>query len=459
MLFCLKHHRQEQKMATGIVKGEQLGEDALLADSAQSEPFPLPKNTEKFELSYTNKLSEKDIFSEVNHDYSQISQAGQAKKISQISANTFLLADNFYGLKKLTEDHAGKVSLIYIDPPYGTGKDFQSRSLKHAYKDVFGTTAWVEFMRRRLILMRELLSNEGSIYVHIGHQMLFHLKIIMDEVFGEKQFRNLIVRKKCSSKNYTKNQYPNLNDYILFYSKSDSYIWNQPTVPATEEWIDKEYTKSDSRGRYKLVPIHAPGVRNGETGKPWKNMQPPKGKHWQLTPEKLDILDQNGEIHWSKTGNPRRKVYLPKDKQRPITDYWDQYRDAHHQSIKITGYPTEKNLGMLKMIIEASSNKGDIVLDPFNGSGTTIHAANELDRKWIGIDQSFTAAEATLKRMRLGLEKMGDYVNSGKTDKNQDLFNDVDTKPCGSKDAIFDFVVDAHVFENHPDQIKLLATI
>ena len=394
-------------MATGIVKGEQLGEDALLADSAQSESFPLPKNTEKFELIYSNKLSEKDILSEVNHDYSKISQTGQAENISHISANTFLLADNFYGLKKLTEDYTSKVSLIYIDPPYGTGKDFQSRSLKHAYKDVFGTTAWIEFMRRRLILMRELLSNEGSIYVHIGHQMLFHLKIIMDEVFGEKQFRNLIVRKKCSSKNYTKNQYPNLNDYILFYSKSDSYIWNQPTVPATEEWINKEYTNSDSRGRYKLVPIHAPGIRNGETGKPWKNIQPPKGKHWQITPAKLDILDQNGEIHWSKTGNPRRKVYLPKDKQRPITDYWDQYRDAHHQSIKITGYPTEKNLGMLKMIIEASSNKGDIVLDPFNGSGTTIHAANELDRKWIGIDQSFTAAEATLKRMRHGLEKNG----------------------------------------------------
>lgn len=443
-------------MATGIVKGEQIGEDALLADSAQSEPFPLPKKTEKFELRYSNKLSDEDIFSEVNHDYSKISPSGEAKKIKQISANTFILADNFYGLKKLMENYSGKVSLIYIDPPYGTGKDFQSRSLKHAYKDVFGTTAWIEFMRRRLILMRDLLSNEGSIYVHIGHQMLFHLKIIMDEVFGEKQFRNLIVRKKCSSKNYTKNQYPNLNDYILFYSKSDSYIWNQPTVPATEEWINKEYTKLDSRGRYKLVPIHAPGIRNGETGKPWKNMQPPKGKHWQLTPAKLDILDQNGEIHWSKTGNPRRKVYLPKDKQRPLTDYWDKYRDAHHQSIKITGYPTEKNFEMLQMIINASSNKGDIVLDPFNGSGTTIHAANELDRKWIGIDQSFTAAEATLKRMKIGLEKMGDYVNS---DKLQDLFNDIDKKSCESKIATFDFVVDADVFKNYPDQIKHLASI
>ncbi|MBT6049341.1 MAG: hypothetical protein HOG49_21300 [Candidatus Scalindua sp.] len=108
-------------MATGIVKGEQLGEDALLADSAQSEPFPLPQNTEKFELSYSNKLSEEEIFSEVSHDYSKIELSGRAKIINRISANAFLLADNFYGLKKLTEDHTRKISLIYIDPPYGTG--------------------------------------------------------------------------------------------------------------------------------------------------------------------------------------------------------------------------------------------------------------------------------------------------------------------------------------------------
>lgn len=446
-------------MATGIVKGEQLGEDALLADSAKSEPFPLPKNSAVIQLDYDNKLSEKEIFSDVDHEYVQLNQTGRVKKIAHIKANAFMLADNFYGLKKLADDYTGKVKLIYLDPPYGTGKDFQSRALKHAYKDVFGIAAWVEFMRRRIILMRELLSEDGSIYVHIGHQMLFHLKVIMDEVFGQKQFRNLIVRKKCSSKNYTKNQYPNLNDYILFYTKTDSYVWNQPSVPATDEWISKEYTKSDGRGLYKLVPIHAPGVRNGETGKPWRNMEPPKGKHWQLTPAKLDELDARGEIHWSKNGNPRRKVYLPKDKQRPITDYWDQYRDAHHQSVHITGYPTEKNLDMLKMIISASSNQGDLVLDPFNGSGTTIHAANELDRRWIGIDQSFTAAEATLKRMRHGLEKMGDYVNTDMDLKSGDLFSGEGFEYPKIKKAVFDFVVDANVLKKHKADVSLLASI
>ncbi|MCD9490170.1 site-specific DNA-methyltransferase [Photobacterium phosphoreum] len=446
-------------MATGIVKGEKLGEDALLADTAKSEPFPLPSNKDSVELNYPNKLSKNAIFSDVVHSYSSIDRTGKVFPETNINTNAFLLADNFYGLKKLAETHSNKVSLIYLDPPYGTGKDFQSRALKHAYKDVFGTASWSEFMRRRLILMRELLSEDGSIYVHIGHQMLFNLKMIMDEVFGDKNFRNMIVRKKCSSKNYTKNQYPNLNDYILFYSKSDNYIWNNPSVPATEEWINKEYTKVDEKGRYKLVPIHAPGVRNGETGKPWKGMNPPKGKHWQLTPEKLDLLDSNGDIHWSKNGNPRRKVYLPLNKQRPLTDYWDQYRDAHHQSIKITGYPTEKNLDMLKMIVAASSNEGDIVLDPFSGSGTTIHAANDLNRKWIGIDQSFTAAEATLKRIRHGLEEMGDYVSDKKGAVINEAINQQQLFSSEEINVDFTFYVDSDVLNKHYDEVELLAKI
>jgi len=437
-------------MATGIVKGEKLGEDALLANSASTEPFPLPSSNDNVRIEYPNKISPTDILNVENHTYT-ICSKDNFKEVESIPTNSFMLADNFYALRKLIDDYQNKVTLIYLDPPYGTGKDFVSRELKHAYTDIFSTVSWIEFMRRRLILMRELLADNGSIYIHIGHQMLFHLKVIMDEVFGEKNFKNIIVRKKCSSKNYTKNQYPNLNDYILFYTKTNNYVWNQPTTTPSKEWIDKEYTKVDEKGRYKLVPIHAPGIRNGETGKPWKGLMPPKGKHWQLTPKKLDELDKNGEIHWSKNGNPRRKVYLTKEKQIPITDYWDNYRDAHHQSIKITGYPTEKNLDMLKMIVRASSNEGDIVLDPFSGSGTTLHAANDLKRSWIGIDQSFTAAEATIKRLKYGLQKMGDYVN---IQKNTNLFesSNVSTNQ-------FNIVVDSKVIELHKEEVDILCSI
>jgi adenine-specific DNA-methyltransferase len=448
-------------MATGIVKGEKLSADALLADSARTEPYPLPNPDDTISLTYPNKLTQAEVLKKVEHTYSHINSDGDCSAVEQIKPNAFLLADNFFGLKKLLENKENKITLIYFDPPYGTGLEFQSRGLKHAYKDILGAAPWLEFIRRRLILMRELLSDDGSIYVHIGHQMLFHLKVIMDEVFGSNRFLNLIVRKKCSSKNYTKNQYPNLNDYILFYSKNRNYKWNMPSVPAKEDWISKEYPKADFKGRYKLVPIHAPGVRKGETGKQWKGMNPPPGKHWQLIPAKLDELDAAGDIHWSKNGNPRRKVYLAENKMLPLTDYWDQYRDAHHQSIKITGYPTEKNIDMLRMIVQGSSDPNDIVLDPFCGSGTTLQAARDLNRRWIGIDQSFTAAEATLKRLRHGLEPMGDYVFE-KNGKNK-------TAPCKiaslfgpnntANQQHFNFIVDADVIQNHPQEIKILSSI
>ena len=163
--------------------------------------------------------------------------------------------------------------------------------------------------------------------------------------------------------------------------------------------------------RYKKVPVHAPGIRNGETGKEWHGMMPPAGKHWQYTPSKLDEMDAAGEIYWSPTGNPRRKVFCDPEKGVPIQDIWLNYRDSINQADKTTGYPTEKNASMLKMIVEASSNKGDLVLDCFAGSGTTLDAAFETGRYWIGADNSIESLKAIMKRFTDGLEFYGDYVN------------------------------------------------
>ena len=143
---------------------------------------------------------------------------------------------------------------------------------------------------------------------------------------------------------------------------------------------------------------------------------PPKGKHWQYPPDKLEELDKAGDIHWSKNGNPRRKVYFSKEKKLGYTDYWDGFKDAYHQSIKITGYPTEKNFDMIKMIVGASSDPGDLILDPFCGSGTTLDAARTLGRDFIGMDCSNVAAETVFIRLLQGLQPMGDYVNKSEPD-------------------------------------------
>lgn len=328
--------------------------------------------------------------------------------------NMFFFGDNADALRYLLDTgYAGKVRLVYIDPPFATSSVFLNRNQEYAYSDFLSGGEFVEFLRERLILLRSLLANDGSIYLHLDGNMAFAMKIVMDEIFGVNNCRAFITRKKCSTKNYTKNSFGNISDYILFYSKTNAYVWNRPYDSWNYEKMIAEYPCIDEKTgrRYKKVPVHAPGVRNGETGREWRGKLPPKGKHWQYTPDRLDELDAQGEIYWSPTGNPRRKVFYEPDKGIPVQDIWLNYRDSINQAQKTTGYPTEKNSDMLRMIVSASSNSNDIVLDCFAGSGTALAAAFELDRRWIGIDNSMESYKAIYKRFTQGLDTYGDYVD------------------------------------------------
>ncbi len=339
-------------------------------------------------------------------------------------------ADNIDVLNVLTkdEDVCGKVTLIYIDPPYNTGSVFETRDFKHAYDDRFTIQSYLSFMRNRLELMHRLLSHEGSIYVHLDSNMVFHVKVMMDEIFGIRNFKGMITRKKCKSKNFTRKTYGNISDYILFYSKTDVTVWNRPYEEWSDEKILKEYPfiEEGTGRRYKRVPIHAPGTRNGATGSPWHGMMPPEGKHWQFTPEKLDEMNARNEIYWSSNGNPRRKVYLDKSNGVPVQDIWLDYLDVNNQNTLVTGYPTEKNLDMLKRIIETSSRPGDLVLDCFAGSGTTLIAAEELGRQWIGVDIGDEAISTIQNRFKNGSKPMGDYVKKAMVQTSPDLFENED---------------------------------
>lgn len=333
--------------------------------------------------------------------------------------NRLYFGDNLPILARLFRepDVCGRVKLVYIDPPFSTDKVYKSRKQTEAYSDTLVGSHYIEFLRRRLILLRELMAEDGSIYVHLDQNMVFHIKVVMDEIFGSQNFRNLLTRKKCNPKNYTRRTFGNVSDHILYYGKSERPVWNRAYVPWTEERTAKEYSyvEPDTGRRYMKVPIHAPGTRNGATGQPWRGMKPPPGKHWQYPPDTLDELDARGEIYWSPSGNPRRKVYLDQSRGIPVQDIWMDVKDAHNQMIKITGYPTEKPSKLLTRIIEASSNEGDLVLDCFAGSGTTLAVASQLERRWIGMDNSSEAIATILNRFAHGLEPMGDFVSSNKT--------------------------------------------
>jgi adenine-specific DNA-methyltransferase len=275
-----------------------------------------------------------------------------------------------------------------------------------------------------LIILRQLLDPRGSQYLHQDETMAFAMKDLMDEIFGPASFRTWITRKKSNRKNFTRNQYGNISDYILFYTRTDDYVWNRPLEPWTEEWASREYRhiEKETGRRYKRVPVHAPGTRNGETGKPWRGKQPPPGKHWQYPPRVLDELDAKGEIYWSPNGNPRRKIYFDRSQGVPVQDIWLDCRDAHNQMIEVTGYPTEKPVELLRRIISASSDAGDLVLDCFAGSGTTLVVAEELGRRWIGVDSGGEAIATTVRRLARGTEPMGDFVR-GKTVRQPTLFD------------------------------------
>ena len=373
-----------------------------------------PNDDVSVSLSYVGKKSVGDILSGPQVEVFKI--WGAADDSSKM-VNRLYWGDNLPILLGMLADEriCGKVKLVYIDPPYATNSVFQSREQKDAYADLLRGAHFVEFLRERLLVIRELLASDGSIYVHLDDNMAFEIKMIMDEVFGKEHFQNWITRKKCSTKNTTRKRFGNIADYILFYSKSDDYVWNRPYDLWSEERIAEEYPYIDDKTgrRYKRVPVHAPGTRNGATGGLWRGIMPPKGKHWQYTPATLDELDAKGEIYWSRNGNPRRKVFFDPGKGVPQQDIWLNYRDSINQNMVITGYPTEKNLAMLENIISASSNPGDLVLDAFCGSGTTMQAAYNLGRTWIGIDCAEEAICSVLKRFNIGSERMGDFV-SGK---------------------------------------------
>lgn len=296
------------------------------------------------------------------------------------------------------------IDLVSIDPPFATNCDFtihagmastisNSKKGNIAYTDRILGNEFLEFLKDRLILIEELLSNQGSIYLHTDYKIGHYVKILMDEVFGIKNFRNDITRIKCNPKNFKKTGYGDMKDMILFYTKGAHPIWHEPTEKYGPDDLVKLFPKQDEKGqRYTTVPIHAPGETL--SSRKFRGLDPPPGRHWRTDVETLERWDNEGLIEWSKTGNPRKIVYADEIKGKRIQDIWHQFKDPQYPV-----YPTEKNADLLDLIIKTSSEKNSIVLDCFCGSGTTLKAAATNGRRWIGIDQSELAIEATLKKL------------------------------------------------------------
>jgi len=353
-------------------------------------------------ITYENKKTEQQILQQTPEAVLQSFSGNPA------SRNKLVQGDNLRVLKTLLGRWhlGGKVDLIYIDPPFATNTQFrigetrtqtvsQSNGDRIAYSDTRLDAEYLEFLRERLVFLRELLSEHGAIYLHIDYKIGHYVKVLMDEIFGRDNFRNDITRIKCNPKNFQRKAYGNVKDMILFYSKSSLMTWNEPRLPLSESDVTRLFRKIDKDGRrYTTIPLHAPGeTTNGKTGQVWRGIKPPRGRHWRTDPALLDELDKQGLIEWSATGVPRKKIYADERTGKRMQDIWE-FKDPQYPV-----YPTEKNLELLKFIIQASSNAGDLILDCFCGSGTTLVAAQELGRNWIGIDESPHAIEITKRRL------------------------------------------------------------
>lgn len=315
--------------------------------------------------------------------------------------------DNFEAMAKLLKTHQGCIDLIYIDPPYNTCQNFthssertatisKSFSDELAYGDWLPLADYLEFMRERLFLIWQLLSPQGSLYVHTDIKTGPYLRLLLDEIFGKDNFLNELSRVKSNPKNFKRKTYGNMKDIIYFYAKKrGKNIFND--IQKRVETIPKRFNKIDAKGRhYTTIPCHAPGeTKNGATGELWRGKLPPKGRHWRTHPDVLEELDRQGHIEWSKNNNPRIKQYAKDSMGHKIQDIWECFKDPQRPL-----YPTQKNQDMLDLIVRQSSSPNSVILDCFCGSGGFLQAGLVHKRQVIGIDNSAVAIQLTQKRLK-----------------------------------------------------------
>lgn len=321
-------------------------------------------------------------------------------------------------LRRQIED-AGGLKLIYIDPPFDVGADFsmdieiggetfhkEPNLLEQiAYRDTWGRGAdsFISMIYERLILMRDLLAEDGSIYLHCDWRVNSFVRLALDEVFGRDRFRNQLTWQRFNF-HADARRYGIVVDEILFFTKEDSFVWNPQTVPIKDSYVESHFRSEDADGRkYKMADILAKGA--GPARKFGENLlEPPPGTHWRFGQDRIDELMKAGRIAFTKNGRPAVKMYLDEKEGSAIHCLWIDIPPVNPMAEERADYPTQKPEALLERIIKASSNEGDLVADFFVGSGTTAAVAEKLGRKWIATDLGKFAIHTTRKRL-IGVQR------------------------------------------------------
>lgn len=416
------NQQQQEKIYELLKRGLKLiesGED-MPAEWAR-EIFPSERR--EYELIYYGKDSEEKIIADAMavpfQEASKFSTNGNSWH------NMLIFGDNLQAMKTLLQlkengtlvnaDGTPGVRLIYIDPPFATKREFRGTQDQKAYQDKLAGARFIEFLRKRLVLIRNLLSEDGSVYVHLDYKKSHYVKVILDEIFGEQSFRGEIVWKRTDAHNDTKG-IGRIHDIIFIYSRSEKTVWNPIYIPLSEKTTNTWYkhVEEGTGRRYNKADLTARGIRRGETGNAWKGINPTdKGNHWRYPPSKLDNLLDQGLVVFSKSGMPYLKRYLDESKGTTLQDIWTDVPMIRGFGGEGVGYPTQKPEALIERIIKSSSNTGDVVLDAFAGAGTAAAVAEKLGRRWVGIDCGKFAVYTFQKRMmnlRKGIGNKGQKI-------------------------------------------------
>lgn len=368
-----------------------------------------------------------------------------------MKTNVLYYGDNLDILRRYVPD--GSVDLVYLDPPFNSQRDYNvifrdesgnrsdaqlvafedtwhwgpdaeqvyaylTNTHQHGGKVASNVSTLVSSLRAaigenqmlaylvemtvRLIELRRVLKPTGTLYLHCDPTASHYLKVLLDGVFGPEQFLNEVVWRRTGTHSSAKRWGP-VHDILLVYARqAGKATWNRLYVPMSDTHVRQHYGQVDAKGRaYTHGELTAPGTRNGKSGEPWHGFDVTAiGRHWITTVDRLDELDAQGRIYWPKGAAwPRLIRFQDESKGRALGDVWEDIPPINMQAKERLGYPTQKPVALLERIIEASSNPGDVVLDPFCGCGTAVVAAQRLGREWVGIDVTYLAIRVMRQRM------------------------------------------------------------
>lgn len=386
---------------------DRLRKGDFLADHWRHRLFRQPKEAE---LGYAGKQTRSAILAETMAvPFQALKRFGSDDESGW--TNKLIFGDNLQVLKRLLEmkerdvllnaDGTSGVRLCYIDPPFATKREFRGSRNQLAYRDKVEGTEFLEFLRKRLVFIHELLADDGVLYVHLDQRKLHYTKVLLDEIFGEQNFRTEIVWKRGSAHSDATQgyrQHGRIHETILFYTKTGLWPWKQLYTEYDRDYVERDYRRVDENGRrYRIDNLQAPG--GAAKGNPRYEVMGVT-RYWRYTKEKMDQLIAEGRVIQTSPGAvPQYKRYLDEMPGVPIQDVWTDIRGVNNRSKEALGFPTQKPEALLERVIESTSKAGDLVLDCFAGSGTTAVVAEKLGRRWIAVDCGKLAVYTTQRRL------------------------------------------------------------